>query len=78
MAQNNAKIVLDKFGTEIRREHKRQRVLWKKYKRLLTLTFELNRIESYDISNTQGFESVASMVVLKMVFQREVTTENLK
>ena len=31
----------------------------------LDIDFELNRIESYDISNTQGFESVASMVVFE-------------
>ena len=29
------------------------------------LNFKLNRIESYDISNTQGFQSVASMVVFE-------------
>ena len=65
MAQNNAKIVLDKFGTEIRREHKRTKGALEEIQKALDIDFELNRIESYDISNTQGFESVASMVVFE-------------
>lgn len=65
MAQNNAKIVLDKFGAEIRREHKRTKGALEEIQKALNIDFELNRIESYDISNTQGFESVASMVVFE-------------
>lgn len=65
MAQNNAKIVLDKFSTEIRREHKRTKGALEEIQKALDIDFELNRIESYDISNTQGFESVASMVVFE-------------
>ena len=65
MAQNNAKIVLDKFGAEIRREHNRTKGALEEIQKALNIDFELNRIESYDISNTQGFESVASMVVFE-------------
>lgn len=65
MAQNNAKIVLDKFGAEIRREHKRTKGALEEIQKALNIDFELNRTESYDISNTQGFESVASMVVFE-------------
>ena len=65
MAKNNAKIVLDKFGAEIRREHKRTKGALEEIQKALNIDFELNRIESYDISNTQGFESVASMVVFE-------------
>ena len=65
MAQNNAKIVLDKFGAEIRREHKKTKGALEEIQKALNIDFELNRIESYDISNTQGFESVASMVVFE-------------
>lgn len=65
MAQNNAKIVLDKFGAEIRREHKRTKGALEEIQKALNIDFELNRIESYDISNTQGFEPVASMVVFE-------------
>ena len=65
MAQNNAKIVLDKFGAEIRREHKRTKGALEEIQKALNIDFELNRIESYDISNPQGFESVASMVVFE-------------
>ena len=61
----NAKIVLDKFGAEIRREHKRTKGALEEIQKALNIDFELNRIESYDISNTQGFESVASMVVFE-------------
>ena len=59
------KIVLDKFGAEIRREHKRTKGALEEIQKALDIDFELNRIESYDISNTQGFESVASMVVFE-------------
>lgn len=70
MAQNNAKIVLDKFGAEIRREHKRTKGALEEIQKALNIDFELNRIESYDISNTQGFESVASMVVFENGFPK--------
>ena len=70
MAQNNAKIVLDKFGAEIRREHKRTKGALEEIQKALNIDFELNRIESYDISNTQGFESVASMVVFENGLQK--------
>lgn len=65
MAKNNANIVLDKFGAELRREHKRTKGALEEIQNALGVDFQLNRIESYDISNTQGFESVASMVVFE-------------
>lgn len=63
MAKNNAQITLDKFGSQIKNEYKKTVGALTEIKNALGIDFELNRIESYDISNTQGFESVASMVV---------------
>lgn len=63
MAKNNAQITLDKFGSQIKNEYKKTIGALTEIKNALGIDFELNRIESYDISNTQGFESVASMVV---------------
>lgn len=63
MARNNAQITLDKFGDHIKSQHKRTLGALEEIKDALGIDFDLNRIESYDISNTQGYESVASMVV---------------
>ncbi|MGN1317469.1 MAG: excinuclease ABC subunit UvrC [Lachnospirales bacterium] len=63
MARNNAQITLDKFGEHIKSKHKKTLGALEEIKSALNIDFNLNRIESYDISNTQGYESVASMVV---------------
>ncbi len=65
MARQNAQITLDKFGTEMRREQDRTKGALNEIRSALGIDFDLDRIESYDISNTQGFESVASMVVFE-------------
>lgn len=65
MARNNAQITLDKFGRMIKNENKRTIGALEEIKNALGISFDLNRIESYDISNTQGYESVASMVVFE-------------
>lgn len=65
MAINNAQITLDKFGANIKREHKRTIGALEEIKKALEIDFDLKRIESYDISNTQGFQSVASMIVFE-------------
>ena len=65
MARNNAQITLDKFGANIMREHRRTTGALEEIKKALDIDFDLTRIESYDISNTQGFQSVASMVVFE-------------
>ncbi len=65
MARQNAQITLDKFGAEMKREQDRTKGALEEIQKALGIDFELNRIESYDISNTQGFESVASMVVFE-------------
>ncbi len=65
MARNNAQIILDKFSKNISREKERTIGALEEIKNVLEIDFDLERIESYDISNTQGFESVASMVVFE-------------
>lgn len=65
MAVNNAEITFDKTGERLKNEHNRTIGALKELQAALGVDFELNRIESYDISNTQGFESVGSMVVFE-------------
>lgn len=65
MAVNNAEITLEKFGEFMLREKARTTGALEEIEQAMGLDFKLNRIESYDISNTQGFQSVASMVVFE-------------
>lgn len=65
MAHNNAGIILDRFGEQIKKEQKKTWGAIEEIKNILGLNFDLHRIESYDISNIQGFESVGSMVVFE-------------
>lgn len=65
MAINNAEITLTKTGDRLQKEYSKTIGALKELQTKLGVDFELNRIESYDISNTQGFESVGSMVVFE-------------
>ncbi len=65
MAVKNAELTLEKFGEHILREKARTTGALNELEAAMGLSFSLNRIESYDISNTQGFQSVASMVVFE-------------
>lgn len=62
LAANNAKLVLEKDKERLKREEGRTIGAVKDIARLLNLE-SINRMEAYDISNTNGFESVGSMVV---------------
>ena len=62
MAVNNARSIFERDADKIKREELRTRGAMKEIAGLLGLP-EISRVESYDISNTQGFESVGSMVV---------------
>lgn len=62
LAAKNAKLVLDQDREKIRREELRTLGAMRELEHYLGLT-GLSRVESYDISNTSGFESVGSMVV---------------
>ena len=62
LAAKNAKMVLEKDKERIKREEGRTIGAVKEIEKLLGLN-NLVRMEAYDISNTNGFESVGSMVV---------------
>ncbi|MCR5823066.1 MAG: excinuclease ABC subunit UvrC [Lachnospiraceae bacterium] len=64
MAENNARTVLFNDEKRIKDNEKRTMGALEEIKNLLNLE-NLYRIESYDISNTAGFENVASMVVFE-------------
>jgi len=62
MAMENAEIVLRQDSERLRTEEIRTKGASEEIRQLLSMKV-LHRIESYDISNTSGFEPVGSMVV---------------
>ncbi len=62
LAANNASLVLSKDKERLKREEGRTIGAVKEIARLLDLE-DISRMEAFDISNTNGFESVGSMVV---------------
>lgn len=62
LAEKNASLVLQQDAEKIKLEEKRTIGAVQNLADLLSIG-SINRIESYDISNTQGFENVGSMVV---------------
>lgn len=62
LAQNNARMVLTKDKERLKREEGRTIGAVKEIEQLLGIS-HISRMEAYDISNTNGFESVGSMVV---------------
>ena len=62
LAADNARMVLSKDKERLRREERRTTGAVKELEELIGLS-GLERMEAYDISNTNGFESVGSMVV---------------
>ena len=62
LAANNAQLVLTKDKERLKREEGRTIGAVKEIEKLLGLQ-NICRMEAYDISNTNGFESVGSMVV---------------
>lgn len=65
LASKNAYITLSQFGDELRRQEARTKGALREIQEALDFTGTLNRIEAYDISNTQGIESVGGMVVFE-------------
>ena len=65
LAHKNAMLIFEQFGEKLRREEKRTKGAMEEIRQALGLGGTLNRVEAYDISNTQGFESVGSMVVFE-------------
>ena len=64
LAVKNAETVLKQDKEKLRREELRTIGAMNEIKEALGL-YQLQRVESYDISNTNGFESVGSMVVFE-------------
>ncbi len=64
LARRNAGLVLEQDAEKLRRERERTLGAMEEIEGLLGLS-GLNRVESYDISNINGFETVGSMVVFE-------------
>ena len=65
LASKNAYITLSQFGDELRRQEARTKGALEEIQEAIGLSGNLTRIEAYDISNTQGIESVGGMVVFE-------------
>lgn len=64
LARNNAEIVLKKDKERILLEEKKTKGALEELRQLLNMD-SLNRLEAFDISNTNGFQNVGSMVVFE-------------
>lgn len=64
LAYKNASTVLIQDGERIKREEKKTLGAMQELSELLGIP-NMNRLEAFDISNTSGFENVASMVVFE-------------
>ncbi|MFV0314215.1 MAG: excinuclease ABC subunit UvrC [Anaerotignum sp.] len=65
LAHKNATLIFEQFGERIRREEQRTKGAMEEIREAIGLKTPIRRVEAYDISNTQGFESVGSMVVFE-------------
>ena len=65
LARKNAEISLTQFGEQIKKEEIRTKGAMKEITQIMGFKKIINRIEAYDISNTQGVQSVGSMVVFE-------------
>lgn len=65
MVKNNAKITLEQFKDKFFKEKELNRITLYELRDLLDLEEAPFRIESYDISNIQGVDSVGTMVVFE-------------
>ncbi|MDD4843643.1 MAG: excinuclease ABC subunit UvrC [Anaerotignum sp.] len=65
LAHKNAMLIFEQFGEKLRKEEQRTKGAMEELRQALGLPQALQRVEAYDISNTQGFESVGSMVVFE-------------
>ncbi|NLZ35522.1 MAG: excinuclease ABC subunit UvrC [Clostridiales bacterium] len=65
MVKSNAKITLEKFKDKILRDKMTNKIALEELRDILDLDDIPFRIESYDISNIQGVDSVGSMIVFE-------------
>ena len=65
LAYKNANLIFEQFGEKMKREEMRTKGAMEELRQTLGILTPLHRVEAYDISNTQGFDSVGSMVVFE-------------
>ena len=65
LASKNAELTLGKFGNQMKREQERTEGALEELRQALGLEKVPYRMEAYDISNTQGVQSVGGMVVFE-------------
>lgn len=65
LAQKNAEISLEQFGEQMKKEELRTKGALGEIAQVIGIQKDIFRIEAYDISNTQGIQSVGSMVVFE-------------
>lgn len=65
LAAKNALLTFEQFGDEMKRKEARTKGALEEIATLIGLDEGIRRVEAYDISNTQGFESVGSMIVFE-------------
>ena len=65
LASKNAEVTLSQFGDQIKKEQERTQGAIKEIQAAMGLDKVPYRMEAYDISNTQGIQSVGGMVVFE-------------
>ncbi|PKM95129.1 MAG: excinuclease ABC subunit C [Firmicutes bacterium HGW-Firmicutes-1] len=65
LAAKNAMLSLQQFGNNMKQKEVKTKGALMELAQLLDFEDSLIRVEAYDISNTQGFESVGSMIVFE-------------
>ncbi len=65
LASQNATLMLNQFGDQLKRDEARTMGAMAEIQEIIGHDEQIYRVEAYDISNTQGFESVGSMVVFE-------------
>lgn len=65
LAWKNAMISLEQSGERLKKEEQKTIGAMREIQNALKIEHTLERVEAYDISNTQGFESVGAMVVFE-------------
>ena len=65
LASKNAEVTLSQFGNQIKKEQLRTQGAVEEVRKALGFEKTIERIEAYDISNTQGIQSVGGMVVFE-------------
>ncbi|MCL2570827.1 MAG: excinuclease ABC subunit UvrC [Defluviitaleaceae bacterium] len=65
LAQTNAELIISQSEATIKKEAERDTIALSDISKAIDFKSPLTRIEAYDISNIQGYESVGSMIVFE-------------